>query len=664
MKQLRPNKLLIVSGLWLLVVMSARTQPARPAAGTGSVLRLHGTAALRQPVRLEPYLTVYGSRSEGVKPQLRVWALPFCPLAEAGFTDDSPEILFWFRLRLANTHPTDTLRGVVYAGHPIGLHAVNPTDRLQQGLQPWPFHWTRPGPDRYPVVIAVLPGTTAVFYVETTNIMSFDGFRPRLLSPDQYHRLHDQQLLDQRFPLAFSALVFGTCLFLSIVGLVMLLVQRDWIYGLWSAYLSCNSLYVYVLADLEFNLNTLPYSMQVLAGPIGHLGELFYFLFLDALLDLQKTDLLLHRVFQGTSWILFISLFISTLSFGTQTLPFLTANNLFLFLTLLVAIFGVLRMAWRPIPGKQMVQIGVSVFTVFVLATVAVVVAGRSQNNPFGQTPHTIYGLGVLFELLFLSIALSQRTLATQQAYNRQKAELQQQLNETEIDRLRSQRDADKRVSDLQLKLSEAKTATLRSQMNPHFIFNALNSIQSFTNKNRADLASDYLAKFARLLRKVLENSRSERIQLATELDTIELYLQMEVMRFQHKVRYRIRVDQQIDTEAIDIPPLLLQPFVENAIWHGLMHKPEGGMIDIEVEEFADRLLHITITDDGVGRAKAAEYKSRSSVTHKSFGTEVTAERISLINQLYQTHIRASTVDLVSPTGEALGTKVIVEIQV
>ena len=213
-------------------------------------------------------------------------------------------------------------------------------------------------------------------------------------------------------------------------------------------------------------------------------------------------------------------------------------------------------------------------------------------------------------------------------------------------------------------KIQAVEIAALRAQMNPHFIFNCLNSIQYFTAQNDADTASDYLTKFSRLIRLVLENSRSERVTLANELETLRLYIEMEAMRFGQKVRYSIIVEPTVDVESIQIPPLLIQPFVENAIWHGLMHKPDGGSVTVAVQQPQDHLLEVSITDDGVGRIKAAAYKSKSATSHKSFGMKVTAERIDLINQMYHTHTQVRIDDLTDAAGQPIGTKVMVEIPI
>ena len=213
-------------------------------------------------------------------------------------------------------------------------------------------------------------------------------------------------------------------------------------------------------------------------------------------------------------------------------------------------------------------------------------------------------------------------------------------------------------------KIQATEISALRAQMNPHFIFNCLNSIQLYTAQSNTEKATDYLNKFSRLIRLVLENSRSEKVSLENELETLRLYMEMEAMRFRGKVNAFINIAQNVDKDSIQIPPLLLQPFVENAIWHGLMHKEEGGIIRIEVTQPHAHLLRFDITDDGVGREKAAEFKSKSATQNKSFGMKVTAERIELINQLYNTATQVQIIDLKNKQGEATGTKVVVEIPI
>jgi len=212
--------------------------------------------------------------------------------------------------------------------------------------------------------------------------------------------------------------------------------------------------------------------------------------------------------------------------------------------------------------------------------------------------------------------------------------------------------------------LAQIEMKALKAQMNPHFIFNCLNSIKLYTLENDSATASEYLTKFSQLIRLVLENSRSEKVTLEKEIETLKLYIEMEAMRFKNKVRYCVKIDKNIDAAYIEIPPLLIQPYVENAIWHGLMHKKEGGLVNIHIAIEDEHLLHIEISDNGIGREQASAYKSKSVTRQKSFGLKMTSERIGVINHIYQTNTSVQIIDEKDAMNNACGTTVIIEIPV
>jgi LytS/YehU family sensor histidine kinase len=296
-----------------------------------------------------------------------------------------------------------------------------------------------------------------------------------------------------------------------------------------------------------------------------------------------------------------------------------------------------------------------------------------AEAAAFINYPPFFMALGVVIELSCFALALAYRNRLTEQKISSLHATYTQQLEDqlaqrTQEVQAQSQQLEKQHIRQLELgfeqQLAQTEMTALRAQMNPHFIFNCLNSIKLYATENDAGKAADYLTKFSRLIRLVLENSRSERVTLQNELNALQLYLDMEVMRFKDKLSYEIIVNEQIDTEFVEIPPLLLQPYVENAIWHGLMHKLEGGRVVVLVEQAQPDQLQITITDDGIGRAKAVELKSKSAMPNKSFGMKVTSERIALINQVYQTHTRIQIHDLLDSAGQAAGTEVVLEIPV
>jgi ligand-binding sensor domain-containing protein len=210
-------------------------------------------------------------------------------------------------------------------------------------------------------------------------------------------------------------------------------------------------------------------------------------------------------------------------------------------------------------------------------------------------------------------------------------------------------------------RIARTEMSALRAQMNPHFVFNCLSSINRFILVNQPDAASAYLTKFSRLIRLILDNSRTETVPLNKELEALQLYIEMEQMRFADRFEYHLEVAPEVQPEHLEIPPLLIQPYVENAIWHGLMHKKSPGLLKIRVF-YEDKNLCIEVTDNGVGRQRAMELKSRSATVNKSHGMQVTAERLDVINQLYGANAQVSTEDLLNENGEAAGTRVILKI--
>jgi sensor histidine kinase YesM len=218
-------------------------------------------------------------------------------------------------------------------------------------------------------------------------------------------------------------------------------------------------------------------------------------------------------------------------------------------------------------------------------------------------------------------------------------------------------------MAELKQKGTELEMQALRAQMNPHFIFNSLNSINWFIQQNDRTRASEYLTKFSKLVRLILQNSKASLIPLESELESLALYLDLEGMRFDHHFSYKISVPPDMDIAMLKVPPLIIQPYVENAIWHGLMHKEEKGQLNIEVNEKDGQLL-LKITDNGIGRNQAATFGSKSATKHKSMGMQITGERIAKLHRLGAKEPSVTIYDLLLMDGSAGGTEVKIKIPV
>ncbi len=212
--------------------------------------------------------------------------------------------------------------------------------------------------------------------------------------------------------------------------------------------------------------------------------------------------------------------------------------------------------------------------------------------------------------------------------------------------------------------IAETEMKALRAQMNPHFIFNSLNSIQKYILKNEHIEASQYLTKFSRLIRLILDQSNQNTILLSSELDLLKLYLEMESLRFDNTFDYSITAEASLAVDTTEIPSMLVQPYVENAIWHGLLHLPVGerGVLQIHFSATSDGSIKILIDDNGVGREKAREWKSKQVLKKKSYGMQIAEDRIAVINRMQHIHATCEVVDKKNADGSAAGTSVILVI--
>ena len=192
---------------------------------------------------------------------------------------------------------------------------------------------------------------------------------------------------------------------------------------------------------------------------------------------------------------------------------------------------------------------------------------------------------------------------------------------------------------------------SLRSQMNPHFIFNALNSVNNYISSNNERAANKYLADFSKLMRNVLENSGEDFIPLIKEIEILELYLKLEHSRFKDKFEYLLKIDESIRLEKLSIPPMLIQPYIENAVWHGLRYKAEKGFLEIEFKN-TDQNIEIVISDNGIGRKRSMELKTENQKIIKSTGLKNIANIINIIREIYHFKLDVIVLDLIPETGE------------
>ena len=223
------------------------------------------------------------------------------------------------------------------------------------------------------------------------------------------------------------------------------------------------------------------------------------------------------------------------------------------------------------------------------------------------------------------------------------------------IDALNDQIKFKQEISDLRLK-------ALRSQMNPHFIFNSLNSIKLYIINNEKENAVYYLNKFAKLIRKILEASMVKEISLKEELETSELYMNIENIRFSNEIDYSLDIDPKVNISTIKVPSLILQPFLENALWHGLSSKEGDKKITIVIRPINRNSVRICIEDNGIGRAASAKINNQKFTKGKSLGITITKDRLADFSKAYTSDFKIAIKDIRDKEKKVAGTQVIIDV--
>lgn len=276
-----------------------------------------------------------------------------------------------------------------------------------------------------------------------------------------------------------------------------------------------------------------------------------------------------------------------------------------------------------------------------------------AESEHFLVSPITYLQFGVILELICFSLGLSYRNKLIEVQKSQAERLLSNERQQRERDRLQALLDAQnasRQVTDLRVR-------ALRAQMNPHFLFNSLNAIQECILTNQTDAAASYLAKFSKLVRLILESSDKAAIPLMKEMETLRLYLDVEALRFTQAFRYEIRAETHLDASLISIPPMLVQPYAENAIWHGLLNKEGERLLTITFRSDDDSLF-VSIEDNGIGRERATEYANPLKKEYTSRGMKLTDERLDALGELLGERARATVEDLVTPDGQPAGTRV------
>ncbi len=318
-----------------------------------------------------------------------------------------------------------------------------------------------------------------------------------------------------------------------------------------------------------------------------------------------------------------------------------------------------------PEPTKYYIFVGSFIlFVSSILGTLAVDF-GLVFNSK--ETGYLSFYIGLIIENIFFSLGLglrqkliiNERDTANQHLISnlKENEKLREKVNQQLLEKI----DVLNEQIALKEEIDDLKLTALRSQMNPHFIFNALNSIKFYIIKNECKNATFYLNKFSKLMRKILEASSIKVTTLSEELVTMDLYMSIENIRFSNEINYNVNCDCE-NLKNINIPPLILQPFLENALWHGLSSKKENKNIDVFIKKYEENFLQIVIIDNGIGRKAAAKIKSEKSINRKSIGINLTKDRLENFVKNLNYNYTIKYIDLLDENKQPVGTKVILNI--
>jgi len=399
----------------------------------------------------------------------------------------------------------------------------------------------------------------------------------------------------------------GALLILAVYHLVIYINNKQKRYFYYSLYLFC--FFVYFLADVNSPrlkiYSYINFSIQFVgyAAYVGFVRTLLrtkkYIPEWDKLLVIERSLLLLGAA----------AFIIVQYIFGYSA-----QEKLFAILVSIITVFGLLTyIVLNTIKGKHVTYFIIGSLTYLMLANISFLGPYAVGNDYFlerGIQPMFFTYLGAIIETTMFAVIIGYESKVS----------------------MRKNKEAEALLAIKTKEMSDLKMTALQSQMDPHFLYNSLNSINNFVLKNDIEKASDYITKFSRLIREILTNSSNLTIPLSKELGVLGLYIKLEQMRMVGGFDYVVSVDDEIDLESIEVPPLFIQPFIENAIWHGFANKKDYKRITINIFEEDDK-IRCEILDNGIGIKKSKKEKGTFKRTRKSFGLKASENRIKLLHE-------------------------------
>lgn len=568
----------------------------------------------------------------------------FKPLSTSVFPQFSTEYYrynFWLKFTIKN--PTDSIIDVLFTTgvhksvdvfrkvgkNYLKLQSTNQTLRPNQ--RPYKF-------DESYLPLKFQPKQTYELLVKVTeHPQLYFKLTPKLVSYAAEYEDKIRAFDDEYIYFVHDGIYISILLFVATYMFIMFFVERKRYYIYYGFYLFFLVLFAFwaverspyihlifsYLPALKFSANNNTYLL---------ITNIFYYLFHYEFLSLPKYAPKFSRIL-----VLYIKILTGLLIVDTF-INFILQNYslggwLWIITQPIIAVFGIygtIQLYKLKSPFIRYIQIGSTVLLIGALIGFLeqLLLIKPSDNVLMRLAPSFGLNYAVLIEIFCFSMALAYKTWLSQRNRN--------QL-------IRS--------------IKESELRTLRSQINPHFIFNSLNSIKAYILKDRQLEASEYLTNFSTLMRAILQQSKEKFITLSEELETTLLYVKLENLRFEDGFIFNFSIDESIDTDEILIPPMLFQPYLENAIKHGLMSKNENRILILNITQKDKNSIVITIDDNGIGREQAS-LQRKNTLKHQSMGMSINDERVQLLGVTNDLHISIKVIDKKSKTGISEGTRV------
>jgi two-component system, LytTR family, sensor kinase len=563
----------------------------------------------------------------------------------------------WIRFKIDNT-TADTLDLLLFAGlyHKIVLFEDNSIKKA--GLLT-PINERLFTENQYLIPIKILPNIHKEYYL---NINDKNGiFRDTKLSLLTYEfeeKSRARKILDNKRDSFFAASFLASGIFLIVFCLIQLYQNRNIAFLFYALYLFAIELYFIRRLEGQNNLPIIfsyyPSSFYLSEVSLNIFPYICYLLFCFYILDLNRVNhALLFKITRNVIvFLIAYWIFDCIILFGFGMYPLSMFLYFWVRILLLIPIIYLL-ISYLKLNDIVAKYISIGSFVLLICTTLSLLMAYYRKksgvNFLFGTKDFPLLEIGIFIENLFFIIALVAKIKKVHDERNDALNLLVEQANQQRV------------IAEYREKLSKAELKSFQSQINPHFIFNSLNSIKGYILKEKPKDAVKYLTDFANLIRSVLQKSQSSMISLEDEIEILKLYIELEQMRFDNKFKVEYVIDNQVDLTFIKIPALLLQPYIENAIWHGLMHKEGEGKLSIEISKQSNDIICL-IDDNGIGREKSIQYKNNLTTKHKSLGLQINQDRVHVLNELNNYNISIEIIDKKSNDFLPTGTSVYIKI--